>query len=71
MTKETATLQAGVGRTRSMGLQYPTILPLSDPLEEYTMRSRLSRSLWLSVFLFPVLCKGEAPNRTNSYHQIV
>ena len=64
MTKETATLQAGVGRTRSMGLQCPTILPLSDPaLEEYTMRSRLSRSLWLAVFLFRALCKGEAPNR--------
>jgi hypothetical protein len=27
------------------------------------MRSRLSRSLLLAVFLFPVLCKGEAPNR--------
>jgi 7,8-dihydropterin-6-yl-methyl-4-(beta-D-ribofuranosyl)aminobenzene 5'-phosphate synthase len=27
------------------------------------MRSRLSRSLLLLVFLFPALCKGEAPNR--------
>ena len=27
------------------------------------MRSRLSRCLLLAVFLFPVLCKGEAPNR--------
>ena len=27
------------------------------------MRSRLSRSLLLAVFLFPALCKGESPNR--------
>jgi 7,8-dihydropterin-6-yl-methyl-4-(beta-D-ribofuranosyl)aminobenzene 5'-phosphate synthase len=47
-----------------MGLQCLTIFPLSNPaLEEYTMRSRLSRSLLLAVFLFPALCKGEAPNR--------
>jgi len=33
------------------------------------MRSRLSRSLLLAVFLFPVLCKGEAPDRvTILYH---
>jgi 7,8-dihydropterin-6-yl-methyl-4-(beta-D-ribofuranosyl)aminobenzene 5'-phosphate synthase len=27
------------------------------------MRFRLSRNLLLAVFLFPTLCKGEAPNR--------
>src|SRR5260370_4972104 len=54
----------GLGRTHSLRLQCPTILPLSNPaLKEYTMRSRLSRSLLLAVFLFPGLCKGEAPNR--------
>jgi 7,8-dihydropterin-6-yl-methyl-4-(beta-D-ribofuranosyl)aminobenzene 5'-phosphate synthase len=57
-------LNMGVGRTRSMGLQCLTIFSLSNPaLEEYNMRSRLSRSLLLAVFLFPALCKGEAPNR--------
>src|ERR1700722_3353415 len=40
------------------------MLPLSNPaVKEYAMRSRLSRSLLLAVFLFPALCKGEAPNR--------
>src|SRR5260370_25811898 len=54
----------GIGRTHYLRLQCTTILPLSNPaLKEYTMRSRLSRSLLLAVFLFPGLCKGEAPNR--------
>ena len=64
MTKETATLQAGAGRTRFHGAIMPDSIALSDPgLEEYTIRSRLSRSLLLAVFLFPAVCKGETANR--------
>jgi 7,8-dihydropterin-6-yl-methyl-4-(beta-D-ribofuranosyl)aminobenzene 5'-phosphate synthase len=32
-------------------------------LKEYIMRFRLSRNVLLAIFLFPALCKGEAPNR--------